>query len=237
MTTPPEAMKACHALAERDPPASAEASRSAPLPSARVAGQLKSARQEIRRLKAQLSAALATIDELRASADTDFLLGILNRRGFQRELDRAVAYIKRYQASGALIMIDVDRLKPINDRFGHAAGDEVLKGVVAEMLRQVRASDVLARLGGDEFVLLLWNLSEADARAKADNLENGVDGLRFQFGGESVQAGISTGVAMLDSRSNARAAMASADRAMYARKEVRRRQWSGVDRQPQTDDR
>ena len=87
--------------------------------------QLKAAKQQIRRLKAQLAAALATVDELRACADTDFLLGILNRRGFERELDRAVAYIKRYGASGALIMIDVDRLKPINDRFGHAAGDEV----------------------------------------------------------------------------------------------------------------
>ena len=185
--------------------------------------QLKAAKQQIRRLKAQLAAALATVDELRACADTDFLLGILNRRGFERELDRAVAYIKRYGASGALIMIDVDRLKPINDRFGHAAGDEVLKAVVAEMLRQVRASDVLARLGGDEFVLLLWNLSAADAEAKAVNLENAVDMLRFHFGGELAQAGISTGVAMLGPQSDAREAMAAADRAMYARKQVRRR--------------
>ncbi|PYF02575.1 diguanylate cyclase [Rhodopseudomonas faecalis] len=192
-------------------------------PEQAAALQLKAAKQQIKRLKAQLTAALSTIDELRASADTDFLLGILNRRGFQRELDRAVAYIKRYGATGALIMIDVDRLKPINDRFGHAAGDEVLKAVVAEMLRQVRASDVLARLGGDEFVLLLWNLSEADAHAKADTLENGVDALRFQFSGESAQAGISTGVAMLGPQSDAREAMAAADRAMYARKLVRRR--------------
>ena len=224
MTIPPKATKpgnrrsrAVAAPGAGDPAASpAEPEQAAAL-------QLKAAKQQIKRLKAQLTAALSTIDELRASADTDFLLGILNRRGFQRELDRAVAYIKRYGATGALVMIDVDRLKPINDHFGHAAGDEVLKAVVAEMLRQVRASDVLARLGGDEFVLLLWNLSEADAYAKADNLENGVDALRFQFSGESAQAGISTGVAMLGPQSDAREALAAADRAMYARKLVRRR--------------
>ena len=73
----------------------------------------------IRRLKAQLAKTQARIEELQASADTDFLLDIPNRRGFERELQRAIAYIKRYRAGGALIVLDVDRLKPINDAFGH----------------------------------------------------------------------------------------------------------------------
>ena len=73
----------------------------------------------------------ARIEELQASADTDFLLDIPNRRGFERELQRAIAYIKRYRAGGALIVLDVDRLKPINDAFGHAAGDQVLKAIVS----------------------------------------------------------------------------------------------------------
>ncbi len=77
----------------------------------------------VRRLRAELAQAQARIDELEASADTDFLLDIPNRRGFERELHRSIAYIKRYPASGALIVLDVDRLKPINDAFGHAAGD------------------------------------------------------------------------------------------------------------------
>lgn len=81
----------------------------------------------IRRLEAQLTEAQAKIAELRASAETDFLLDILNRRGFARELTRAVAFIARYSATGALIVLDVDRLKPINDAFGHAAADIVLK--------------------------------------------------------------------------------------------------------------
>lgn len=179
-------------------------------------------RLAIRRLKAQLAAALARIDELRASADTDFMLGILNRRGFERELNRSIAYIRRYQATGALIVLDVDRLKPINDAFGHAAGDEVLKAVVDILLRQVRASDLVGRLGGDEFVLLLWNLAEADAQAKASALEAAIDRLDFLFAGKRVSAGASTGVAMIGPGVDARAALDQADRAMYARKAERR---------------
>src|SRR6266581_720446 len=105
----------------------------------------------IRRLKRELAQAVTQIEELQASAETDFLLGIFNRRGFERELDRAIAYIKRYHAGGALVVLDVDRLKPINDVFGHAAGDQVLKAIIATLAHQVRASDVVGRLGGDEF--------------------------------------------------------------------------------------
>jgi diguanylate cyclase (GGDEF)-like protein len=178
----------------------------------------------IRRLKAQLAVALAQIDELRASAETDFLLEILNRRGFERELSRSIAYITRYQASGALIVLDVDRLKPINDAFGHAAGDDVLKAVVTILLRHVRASDVVARLGGDEFALLLWNLSEGDALVKAAALEAAIDQLSFEFQGQAVSAGASAGVALLGPRAEAREALAQADRAMYARKAERKQQ-------------
>ena len=127
----------------------------------------------MQRLRRELAKALAEIEQLKASSETDFLLDILNRRGFERELARSIAFIKRYQASGALLVLDVDRLKPINDAFGHAAGDQVLKAVVKTLLGQVRASDVIGRLGGDEFALLLWNLSETDARAKAAALEAG----------------------------------------------------------------
>jgi diguanylate cyclase (GGDEF)-like protein len=176
----------------------------------------------IRRLRAQLAKALKRIDELQASADTDFLLDIPNRRGFERELTRAIAYIKRYRASGALIVLDVDRLKPINDAFGHAAGDQVLKAVVATLLAQVRSSDVIGRLGGDEFALLLWNLSEIDARAKAASLEQAIDQLVFIFRGHTVKAGASAGVAILSPHAEAGKALEQADCAMYVRKAQRR---------------
>ena len=180
------------------------------------------AKSTIRRLKTQLARAQARIEELQASADTDFLLDILNRRGFERELDRSIAYIKRYHASGALIVLDVDRLKPINDAFGHAAGDQVLKAIVATLLSQVRASDVVGRLGGDEFALLLWNLSETDAKAKAAALEEAIDRLTFVFRGRDVTAGASAGVAILGIHAEAGRALEEADSAMYVRKAQRR---------------
>jgi diguanylate cyclase (GGDEF)-like protein len=184
------------------------------------------AKPVIRRLRTQLAQALKRIDELQASADTDFLLDVLNRRGFERELHRAIAYIKRYQASGALIVLDVDRLKPINDAFGHAAGDSVLKTIVAVLLRHVRASDVVGRLGGDEFALLLWNLSETDARAKAASLEEAIDQLSFVFRGRTVAAGASAGVAILGPHAEAGRALEAADSAMYMRKAQRRHESS-----------
>ena len=189
-------------------------SRRAPAPEA--------AKATIRRLRGELARARRQIEELQASADTDFLLGIPNRRGFEHELARALAYIKRYRASGALIVLDVDRLKPINDAFGHAAGDEVLKTIVAAISDQVRASDVIGRLGGDEFAVLLWNLSETDARAKAAALEEAIDRLTFVFRGSTISAGASAGVAILTAHSDADRVLDEADRAMYVRKAQRR---------------
>jgi diguanylate cyclase (GGDEF)-like protein len=180
------------------------------------------AKATIRRLRGELTRARKQIEELQASADTDFLLGIPNRRGFERELARALAYIKRYRASGALIVLDVDRLKPINDSFGHAAGDQVLKAIVAVLTSQVRSSDIVGRLGGDEFALLLWNLGEADAKAKAAALEETIDRLTFQFGGSTITAGASAGIAMLGSHAEAGRVLEDADSAMYLRKAQRR---------------
>jgi diguanylate cyclase (GGDEF)-like protein len=179
-------------------------------------------RATIRRLKAELARTQAQIEELQASADTDYLLGIANRRGFERELNRAIAYMKRYRVSGALVVLDVDRLKPINDSFGHAAGDQVLKAIVEALTAHVRASDMVGRLGGDEFALLLWNLSETDAKAKAAALEEAIDRLSFVFDGRTITAGASAGVAVLDSHSEAGRALEAADSAMYVRKALRR---------------
>ena len=203
-------------------PAERKAALPRPASSPRLPATPNEAKAKIRRLRTQLARALARIDELQASADTDFLLDIPNRRGFERELNRVISYIKRYRASGALIVLDVDRLKPINDAFGHAAGDQVLKAVVAVLLSQVRASDVVGRLGGDEFALLLWNLSETDAKAKAASLEEAIDRLTLTFRGHTVTAGASAGVALLGPHAEAGRALEEADCAMYVRKAQRR---------------
>src|SRR5438270_9280058 len=196
------------------------AKRPPPKPSRLLAAN--EAKSAVRRLRTELAKALARIDELQASADTDFLLDIPNRRGFERELNRSIAFIKRYHASGALIVLDVDRLKPVNDAFGHAAGDRVLKAIAAMLLSQVRSSDVVGRLGGDEFALLVWNLSETDARAKAAALEAAIDRLTFVFRGRTITAGASAGVAVLGPHAEAGRALEEADSAMYVRKAQRR---------------
>jgi diguanylate cyclase (GGDEF)-like protein len=186
------------------------------------ASEPSDAKSAVRRLRQELAKARAEIEQLKATAETDFLLDILNRRGFERELSRSIAFIKRYSASGALLVLDLDRFKPINDAFGHAAGDKVLKAIAQTLSSQVRASDVIGRLGGDEFAVLLWNLSETDARAKAAELEQAIDALRFSFDGNTVRTGASAGVAVLDHHSEMRTALEQADSAMYVRKAQRR---------------
>ena len=86
---------------------------------------------EIERLQGELRAEHARVKELEASAETDPLTGIFNRRGFDRELKRSLAYVKRYWTRAALMYVDLDGFKPVNDSHGHAAGDAILTAVAA----------------------------------------------------------------------------------------------------------
>jgi diguanylate cyclase (GGDEF)-like protein len=176
---------------------------------------------EVEALKAELETARARMRELEIRADVDPLLDIFNRRGFERELTRALAYVKRYSTSAALLYLDLDGFKPINDRFGHAAGDAVLRQIAAALTRHVRASDIVARIGGDEFAMLLWNLSEEHAARKAEALETLIAGTGIQIDADELRVGASVGVAMLTPLDGAPQVMARADQAMYARKAAR----------------
>ena len=107
--------------------------------------------------------------ELRHMADHDPLTGLLNRRSFERELERHVSYVERYGPKGAAIVLDLDHFKTINDTLGHSAGDELIVRVAHALRSRLRESDVLARLGGDEFAILLPEATpeEADGVAAA----------------------------------------------------------------------
>src|ERR1044072_7121888 len=177
---------------------------------------------EIGRLQAVLKLEQARIKELEASADTDPLTNVFNRRGFTRELKRTLAYIDRYWTRGALLYADLDGFKSINDRHGHAAGDAILQAVAATLTRSIRASDTVARLGGDEFGLILWNLSEADAAAKAWALEAAVGEVSVEWEGAVLCVGASIGFAMLGPSDDLADVLAKADHAMYARKAARK---------------
>ncbi len=177
---------------------------------------------EVERLATQLEQSRARIVELEAKIDVDPLTELLNRRGFERELKRSVAYVKRYGASAALIYLDLDGFKPVNDRHGHAAGDAVLKAVAAALLANVRASDVVARLGGDEFVVLLWNVSGPAAAAKAIALEQAIYATPVRWVPSTLVIGASAGVALIGALDTAADLLARADAGMYARKAARR---------------
>jgi diguanylate cyclase (GGDEF)-like protein len=177
---------------------------------------------EIERLRRDLLAAERKIVELEARADIDPLLDILNRRGFERELARSLAYVRRYGTAGALVMIDLDGFKAVNDRHGHAAGDALLRAVAAALRTHVRASDVVARLGGDEFGVLLWNIDEGRAAAKVVELENIIARAQAGYGEATLSVGASAGAVALSADATAEAIIDAADKAMYARKKGRR---------------
>ena len=177
---------------------------------------------EIDRLKREVAVARARIGELEARADIDPLLDILNRRGFERELKRAIAYVKRYGTQAALMFIDLDSFKAVNDRHGHVTGDALLKAVTREICARVRASDVVGRLGGDEFGVVIWWVDEPDASAKARELEGVIAKAGVMHGQAQVQVGASVGAAPLLADATPAEIIASADRAMYARKQEKK---------------
>jgi diguanylate cyclase (GGDEF)-like protein len=178
---------------------------------------------EVERLAAELQASRERVANLEATLDIDPLTETLNRRGFERELKRSLAYVKRYGATAALIYLDLDDFKPVNDRHGHAAGDAVLKAVAAALSSHVRASDVVARIGGDEFAVLLWNIGEQDARAKAAALEAAAYAAPVVWGSSTLAVAASAGVTFCGPTDAAGEVLARADAEMYARKAERRR--------------
>jgi diguanylate cyclase (GGDEF)-like protein len=174
--------------------------------------------EEVNRLELELATAHTRMATLEQRAEIDPLTDLVNRRGLERELKRALAYVKRYGASAALVYVDLNQFKVINDRHGHAAGDAVLKAVAMVLSRQLRESDLAARLGGDEFALLLWNLDPVQADAKARSLEAAVGRMTATHADALLSVGASAGSTQLLPLDSVSGALDRADRAMYARK-------------------
>jgi diguanylate cyclase (GGDEF)-like protein len=121
------------------------------------------------------------LHDVEALAMTDPLTGLYNRRRFRDILHREFAVTRRYKNSLACMMIDVDHFKSINDRFGHDAGDEVLKAVAHGLSQNLREVDVSARYGGEEFIVLLPHTQKESSKLVADRLARVIRGLRFSF--------------------------------------------------------
>lgn len=136
---------------------------------------------------------------LEQQASSDDLTGLLNRRAFMDNLTREVASLNRYGYSSAIMMIDIDEFKWINDHYGHIAGDTVLVEIVKIIQDTLRSSDLMGRWGGDEFIVYLTQVDREKALVIADRIHDKVNESKFMIGNLEIQRTVSIGVAFLDS--------------------------------------
>ena len=176
--------------------------------------ELNDLRSEIQRLKSRLT-------EAETAADEDPLTTAKNRRAFIREVKRIAAFAQRYDAPASLVYFDLDDLKGINDRFGHAAGDAVLKAVAERLSHNIRESDIVGRMGGDEFAVLLVQADLPTARAKAEQLARLVEADPVQVGDWLTPIRVSWGVRQIDPDADPESLVTDADKAMFEMKRSR----------------
>lgn len=185
-----------------------------------LAGEVLSLREDRARLMREL-------EDAAHLADRDALCPIFNRRAFERELTREISLAERYGTPLSLIFIDLDRFKLINDRFGHATGDTVIKHVAQTLLDNLRQSDIVGRLGGDEFGIALTHADFSVAQTKAQRLESLIGSLVVRDADndtlESVNLGASCGAVEWRRGRDAGALIAEADETMFRRKNEKKR--------------
>jgi diguanylate cyclase (GGDEF)-like protein len=173
---------------------------------------------ETRTLRRALEDARRRIQELEALADIDELTGVLNRRGFLRELRRASSYSERYGVAITVGLVDLDLFKHVNDTHGHGAGDAVLVATARFLTHHVRASDVVARIGGDEFAVILWHADQAQSASKLEGLMADLSRTPVPWRGTQLPVRASAGHAALVPGEPVEDALELADRRLYAAK-------------------
>ncbi|HUE80035.1 MAG TPA: GGDEF domain-containing protein [Sphingomicrobium sp.] len=173
---------------------------------------------EIARLRDQIAVLQSKVQQLDQLAHLDPLIALPNRRGFMRQLETLISRVKRYGDDGAMLFVDIDGLKGINDSRGHQAGDEALIRVSEMLVSGVRAGDCVARLGGDEFGILLEHADEAIANETAARLVERIAACDFSHDGTPLPLSVAIGVGIIAADDDAEAVMARADEAMYLKK-------------------
>ena len=175
-------------------------------------------RDELHDLNAKLHDALERESTL---ARTDVLTGLPNARAFLEQLPRDLARAGREQRPVSVLYLDVDHFKTVNDRYGHAAGDEVLRRIASIIEESVRGGDLVARMGGDEFVAVLWSADAAAATVAAERISARILAVSGEY--PEAKLGISIGIAAASNGSeSAEDIIRNADRSMYEVKEYRR---------------
>lgn len=161
------------------------------------------------------------IAELERLALTDELTGLLNRRAMEAELGHALAAARRYDERGVLVFMDMDGFKAINDTYGHAAGDEVLRQVARVLQDNVRDTDRVGRWGGDEFAILLARTSWEDGLKRAEAIDRMVNTVVVDWNGRMVALKASFGVQRYGADDDGAELLNHADKAMYTIKRGR----------------
>ncbi len=176
---------------------------------ARVRNQIRRKRYQ-ERLRTELDRSLEM-------AVTDALTGLRNRRYVRRHLEGILR-----QAGAAVLMLDVDRFKAVNDTYGHAAGDAVLREVAERVRAQIRASDVVARYGGEEFLVVMAATTEEEAQVVGERLRAAMEAVPVQADGQKLNVTSSVGVAAAEAGTSVDALIAAADEALYRAKRLGR---------------
>jgi diguanylate cyclase (GGDEF)-like protein/PAS domain S-box-containing protein len=156
-------------------------------------------------------------------ATHDTLTGLVNRKEFERQVQEFISYSREQGSSSALLYLDLDQFKIVNDTCGHSAGDELLRQISQLLLQRVRQSDTLARLGGDEFGVILHGCDLRQAKEVADKIIEAISNFRFAWQDKFFDVGVSIGMVMLDRETlSVATALSAADVACYAAKDAGR---------------
>jgi diguanylate cyclase (GGDEF)-like protein len=167
----------------------------------------------------------ALITQLQATSDTDFLTGLMNRRAFFTQGESTFAVAQRYQSELALILMDIDHFKRVNDEYGHQTGDMALQQVATLCRQMHRKGDIVVRYGGEEFLMLLPHTDKAQAIGVAEKLRIAIASQTMALvSGETLQLSASFGVAAYDNDSSLEALIWRADQALYNAKNNGRNQ-------------
>jgi diguanylate cyclase (GGDEF)-like protein len=171
--------------------------------------------REIERLRAELDKLEERVDQLNELAHVDPLVHLPNRRSFLDNLERLIARVQRSGRPAAMMFVDVDGLKAINDTFGHTVGDDALMEISKLLLASVRKTDCVARIGGDEFGILLDQSDESRAWQMALRIVETVVGSQFCVDGSCVRLSVAVGVTAIKQGDTPQAVIERADREMY----------------------
>jgi len=185
---------------------------------AKVRAAIMHLMEEVETLRRELEQSRQRITYLEQLADQDALAPVANRRAFVRELSRIMAFAERYDSESSLIYFDVNGLKPINDTYGHPAGDATLMRIADVLVENVRESDVVGRLGGDEFAVILSQADGPTASEKAVALVGTIEASPLDWNGKEIPIHVSYGVYTFKGGDTAGDALAAADKAMYKHK-------------------